>query len=118
MRAREFTINVPISIRIDGQGNPNIDMDDQSTGAVQVPQPTDLANATTDALPVSNVEPDMQQNPVMVSPLQQELELKKAELGKHSPVISKLTSTSAVGSEKNTDLEQSIIALAKRLLNK
>jgi hypothetical protein len=30
-------------------------------------------------------------NPVFVSPLQQEIELKKAEVGKESPVIKKLT---------------------------
>ena len=30
-------------------------------------------------------------NPVMVSPLQQEIELKKAEAGKESPIINKLT---------------------------
>jgi len=30
-------------------------------------------------------------NPVFVSPLQQEIELKKAEVGKESPIIGKLT---------------------------
>jgi hypothetical protein len=30
-------------------------------------------------------------NPVMISPLQQEIELKKAEAGKESPIINKLT---------------------------
>jgi len=30
-------------------------------------------------------------NPVMVSPLQQEIELKKADAGKESPIINKLT---------------------------
>jgi len=40
-----------------------------------------------------------QQNPVMVSPQQQEIELAKAALGKHSPVIDKLTQSDNIGKE-------------------
>jgi len=64
MRAREFTINVPITIKINGDNEPEIDV------------PTD---------------DDSDESPVFVSPLQQELELKKAEVGKESEVIDDLT---------------------------
>lgn len=70
MRAREFTINVPITIKINGDGDPEIDM----SGTDQATDPAELDD-----------------NPVMVSPLQQELELKKAQVGKISPVIQDLT---------------------------
>ena len=69
MRAREFTINVPITIKINGDGDPEVDM------------------PSADAKPEDELDP----NPVMVSPLQQELELKKAAVGKSSPVIKDLT---------------------------
>jgi hypothetical protein len=78
MRAREFTINIPINIRINGEGDPEISVDNDSND-------------------------DLQQNPVMVSPQQQELELKKAELGKSSPVINKLTANDSIGAEPNED---------------
>ena len=39
------------------------------------------------------------QNPVMVPPLQQELELAKAEQGKESPVIDKITADDSIGAE-------------------
>jgi hypothetical protein len=71
MRAREFTINVPITIKINGDGDPEIDM----------------PGANDDAKDVDELDP----NPVMVPPLQQDLELKKADVGKVSPVIDKLT---------------------------
>jgi hypothetical protein len=70
MRAREFVINVPITIKINGDGDPEIDM----SGANDAKDPQDL-------------DP----NPVMVPPLQQDIELKKAQVGKTSPVINDLT---------------------------
>ena len=71
MRAREFVINVPITIKINGDGDPEIDM----PGAEEEPKdPSDL-------------DP----NPVMVTPLQQDIELKKAQVGKVSPIIKDLT---------------------------
>jgi len=91
MRAREFTINVPITITLNGDDDPEI-----STG-----QDTD--------------EPELQSNPVMVNPLQQELELKKAELGKSSPVIDKLTADDTIGSEPEEDSEDSDSQLLQRL---
>ena len=76
MRAREFTINVPINIKINGDGDPEIDMP-------------------------SNDEQD--QDPVFVSPLQQELELKKAEVGKTSTVIQDLTTDNFTDDEAEPD---------------
>jgi hypothetical protein len=70
MRAREFVINVPITIKINGDGDPEIDM----TGKEDPKDPQEL---------------DL--NPVMVPPLQQDIELKKADQGKMSPVIQDLT---------------------------
>lgn len=80
MRAKEFTINVPITITINGDEDPVI-------GQTATPQPV------------------LQQNPVMVTPQQQELELKKAELGKSSPVIDKLTQNDAIGTEPEVGVE-------------
>jgi hypothetical protein len=98
MRAREFTINVPITIKINGDDDPEI-----STG-----QDTD--------------EPKLQSNPVMVSPLQQELELKKAELGKSSPVIDKLTADDDIGQEptqdKSVDLDTAFLQKLKALISR
>lgn len=69
MRAREFVINVPITIKINGDGDPELDM-----GQNQAADPTKL-----------------KQDPIMVPPLQQQLELQKADQGKNSPVIADLT---------------------------
>lgn len=70
MRAREFTINVPITIKINGDGDPEIDM--PNIDSSKDPQ-------------------ELDDDPVMVPPLQQDIELKKAEQGKSSPVIQDLT---------------------------
>lgn len=80
MRAKEFTINVPINIKINGDGDPEIDVAGNGSGSS---------------------EPD--ENPVFVSPLQQELELKKAEAGKDSAVIDKITEPEDIGSEDNEE---------------
>lgn len=95
MRAREFTINVPITISINGDEDPEVSVPGQE-------QPED--------------DSDLQQNPVMVSPQQQELEMKKAELGKESPVIDKLTQDHTVG-EEPTD-QDNILARLKSLVNR
>jgi hypothetical protein len=75
MRAREFTVNVPITITINGDEDPVVSAGDQEK------------------------EPDLQKNPVMVPPLQQHIELQKAELGKESPVIDKMTQDDNIGAE-------------------
>jgi hypothetical protein len=91
MRAKEFTINIPINIKINDDGDPVIDVQQDSE------------------------ESEFNQNPVMVPPLQQELELAKAQLGKESPVIDKLTADDTIGAEPSED---QILALVKRLLTK
>ena len=70
MKAREFTINVPINIKINGDGDPEIDM----------------PNAEQDP-----GQDCMDPNPIMVPPLQQNIELKKAALGKEGDVVDKIT---------------------------
>lgn len=94
MRAREFTINVPITISINGDDDPVI------------------------STPAQDHEDDqeLQQNPVMISPQQQELEMKKAELGKSSPVIDKLTQDHTVGEEPKDQNE--ILTRLKSLMNR
>jgi len=95
MRAKEFTINVPITITINGDDDPVVN---------------------TDNAIVPNDDEQLQQNPVMVSPQQQELELKKAEAGKDSPVIDKLTGQETVGEEppEQNDIIQQLRALMSR----
>lgn len=94
MRAREFTINVPITISISGDNDPVV-----STGASD--------------------QSELEQNPVMVAPLQQQLELQKAELGKSSPVINKLTAPEQVGQEPEEPNEtDSLVTLLKSLLSR
>lgn len=94
MRAREFTINVPITISINGDEDPVISTPTQDQGD----------------------DTELQQNPVMVSPQQQELELKKAAAGKESPVIDKLTQDHTVGEEppNQDDILDRIRALMSR----
>lgn len=70
MRAREFVINIPIHISMNGDGTVDVSTD-----------------AEDDAIDPSQVtEPR-----VMIPPLQQDLEVKKAQAGKLSPVIRALT---------------------------
>ena len=93
MRAKEFTINIPINIKINGDGEPEI-----STG-----QEAD--------------EPELQSNPVMVAPLQQELELAKAGQGKSSPVIDKMTQDDNIGSETKS-ADDSLLQAIKQLISR
>ena len=74
MKAREFTINVPINIKINGDGDPEIDVAGQDPDDEQQPG-----------------QDCMDPNPVMVPPLQQNIELKKAALGKEGDVVDKIT---------------------------
>lgn len=95
MRAKEFTINVPITITINGDEDPVVNAGDQTS---------------------SKPDTELQQNPVMISPQQQELELAKAEAGKASPVIDKLTGQETVGEEpaEQNDIIQQLRALMSR----
>ena len=74
MKAREFTINVPINIKINGDGDPEIDVAGQN--------PEDEQDPGQDC---------MDPNPIMVPPLQQNIELKKAALGKEGDIVDKIT---------------------------
>mgnify|MGYP003665256472 CR=1 FL=1 len=56
---------------------------------------------------------DVDSNPVMISPQQQELELAKANLGKQSPVIDKLTQPDNIGAEDGGDTLKRIVHLSK-----
>jgi len=94
MRAREFTINVPITISINGDEDPVVSMPNQD----------------------QEDDTELQKNPVMVSPQQQELEMKKAELGKDSPVIDKLTQDHTIGEEPPE--QDDILTRIKALMNK
>lgn len=94
MRAREFTINVPITISINGDEDPVISTPNQQ----------------------QDDDTELQLNPVMVSPQQQELEMKKAVLGKSSPVIDKLTQDHTVGEEPPE--QNDILERLKSLLNR
>jgi ribosome assembly protein YihI (activator of Der GTPase) len=91
MRAKEFTINVPITISISGDNDPVVSTSGE--------QPSG----------------ELQQNPVMVSPQQQELELAKAELGKKSPVIDKLTQDDSIGAEPEQQ-EDPMLSRIKQLM--
>jgi phosphatidate phosphatase PAH1 len=97
MRAREFTINVPITIKINGDADPEISTNDEQ-------------------------ENQLHQNPVMVSPLQQDLELRKAELGKSSPVIDKITADDTIGQEpkqdNSTNLDTEFLQKLKALISR
>ena len=83
MRIDEITINIPITIDLDGD-KPRVNV------------------AGKDAID----DDELDQNPVMVSPQQQELELKKAEQGKDSPVIDKMLDDDE--GEDTTDQEDNI----------
>jgi hypothetical protein len=85
MRIDEITINIPITIDLDGV-KPRVNVAGK--------------DATDDD--------ELDQNPVMISPQQQELELKKAEQGKDSPSIDKMLDDDDEGSEETTDQEDNL----------
>ena len=73
MKAREFTINVPINIKINGDGDPEVDVAGENPEEQQPGQDV------------------LDPNPIMVPPLQQNIELKKAALCKEGDVVDKIT---------------------------
>ena len=85
MRIDEITINIPITIDLDGD-KPRVNVAGK--------------DATDDD--------ELDQNPVMISPQQQELELKKAEQGKQSPSIDKMLDDDDEGEENVTDQDDNI----------
>ena len=94
MRAREFTINVPITITINGDEDPVVSAGDH------------------------DAEPELQQNPVMVPPLQQGIELAKAGQGKESPVIDKITADDDIGAEPEEEPKQDELQRLLQLLGR
>lgn len=87
MRAREFVINVPITIKIDGDGDPVVNDPRTAKGDYATEKPIIPVNNNLPAKDPSDLDPD----PVMVPPLQQQIEINKAAVGKTSPVIDELT---------------------------
>lgn len=96
MRAKEFTINVPITISINGDEDP-------------------VVNAGNSSIPD---EDEQHQNPVMVPPLQQQIELNKAEQGKVSPVIDKLTAPVETGDEDNAEVATPDMSIEDQMLSR
>ena len=72
----------------------------------------DATDNNTDNAP-DNDQSGLPNNPVMVAPQQQELELAKANLGKQSPVIDKLTQPDNIGAEDGGDTPKRIVHLSK-----
>ena len=64
-----------------------------------------LDGESSNDLPAKNPE-EKDDNPVMVPPLQQHLELDKAEAGKDSPIIKKLTQDETEHDPKNPIFRQ------------
>ena len=93
MRAQEFTINIPINIKINGDGEPEISTGQESNDS------------------------ELDQNPVMVPPLQQELELAKADQGKESPVIDNITSNDTIGAE-DRGADDDLLSKIKQLISR
>lgn len=84
MRIDEITINIPIKIDLSGD-KPRVNVAGQDAE-----------------------DDELDQNPVMVSPLQQELELKKSDQGKSSPSIEKMLDDDDEGDEEETDQDSNI----------
>lgn len=87
MRIDEITINIPIKIDLEG--------DDARVK---------VAGKNAD----DGSGEDLDQNPVMMNPQQQELELKKAEQGKSSPIVDKMLDDDDEGEEDQTDQEDQL----------
>jgi len=85
MRIDEITINIPIQIDLDGD-KPRVNV------------------AGKDAVDDDEMDP----NPVMMNPMQQELELKKAEQGKRSPSIDKMLDDDEEGDLEQNDQEDNV----------
>ena len=82
----EITINIPITIDLDG-AKPRVSVAGKT--------------ATDD-------DEDLDQNPVMMAPQQQELELKKSEQGKRSPSIDKMLDDDDEGNEDDEDQDDNV----------
>ena len=102
MRANEFVsqqlkpnqikIDIPITITIP-DGNEDL------TGIGVVAEPHDVQAQPGEQAPQDPQE--LEQDPMMIPPLQQEVEIGKASLGKKSPVIDKLTTDEVEPNEES-----------------
>ncbi len=86
MRIDEITINIPITIDLDGD-KPKVNV------------------AGNDAVDVDKEE---EPGEMFINPLQQELELKKAEQGKDSPTIDKMLDDSDQADPEETDQSDNV----------
>jgi len=85
MRMDEVTINIPITIDLDSVGKPKVSVDGKEAEG-----------------------DELDQNPVMMNPQQQELELRKHELGKNSPAIEKMLDDEGQGDDEQDDQADNI----------
>lgn len=98
VRAREFTINIPINIKLGDDDEPEVTT-------------PDTTNIVRDVAVVKHEEPaqepqdDQDDDGTMVPPLQQQIELQKAALGKTSEVIDDLTDEDEIDQEEEEDDE-------------
>lgn len=102
MRAREFVINVPITIKIDGDKDPEIGgLESMANAFAKVAAKNTAPVKANDEPPKdpSELDPD----PVMVPPLQQQIEINKAAVGKESPIIDELTQDEIDPEEEDTE---------------
>jgi|TARA_B110000858_G_scaffold135983_1_gene154604 hypothetical protein len=95
MKAKEFTINVPINITIDGDGDPKVDMGQNDDGYEKA----------------DGLDP----KPIFVPPLQQDIELQKAAQGKDSEAIDKITSDD-VSSDEQQEIDDGSMERFRKIL--
>jgi len=137
MRAKEFivNVNVPIRIKLAGNGQPDIDMPGYSSQPqninINLPDSNTKpsGNQTNldklsgresgyndhpkerDVKTVNYDEPkdpqELEPNPIFVPPLQQQIEIQKAQAGKQSPVISDLLQDEEETDEGNNYYDES-----------
>ena len=112
MKSHEFIINIPINIKINGNEEPEISVPDDDPELHQNPV---MVSPLQQELELAKAAQG-KQNPVMVSPLQQELELAKAAQGKQSPVIDQITAPDNTDEEPapNPDELKRLLQLARR----
>lgn len=105
VRAREFTIDVPINIRLGDDDDPEV-------------MTPDTTNLVRDVAVVKCKEPapdsshDEEMTGTMVPPLQQQIELQKAALGKESEVIDDLTDQDDIDQQEDDIDSQQFVDLS------
>ena len=89
MRAKEFivNVNVPIKIKLGGNGEPVLDMPGYQSK--ESPRSSDMPIAKLPKIAAKDPQ-ELDANPMFVPPLQQQIEIQKALAGKQSPIIQDL----------------------------